>query len=321
MTKKILTYLLTKSSSNPTPAAFSESIVDAFHDNSGDPDQINVECYLKNDRFIISASTNTDTGCVLRRPTFCPLKHMTTEQVAQLSPLTKQRGVNVGVAILLKSSDNLVLLTKRSQKMRTFPNVWVPPGGHIDIGESLKAAGLRELHEETGVTVKPVHNDNEAQILGLWESSFPPMLSIKKLPSRHHIVVYFTIEDERSAEEINATVQLDETEVEECGWICQHLAADIVSSDKQFGYVDKNAIAEICHKKYCCHISVDFCNFKALGASLKNGKTVIVPISISSMLNAYSHENAIERVSTGTKFALKLLLEKGFSSSKTDQRS
>ena len=29
--------------------------------------------------------------------------------------------------------------------MRTFPGIWVPPGGHIDVGETLIEAGLREL--------------------------------------------------------------------------------------------------------------------------------------------------------------------------------
>ena len=48
--------------------------------------------------------------------------------------------------------------------MRTFPGVWVPPGGHIELNETLLEAGLRELREETGLKLDdPAHH-----LLGLW---------------------------------------------------------------------------------------------------------------------------------------------------------
>lgn len=50
--------------------------------------------------------------------------------------------------------------------MRTFPHVWVPPGGHVDSGEGLIEAGLRELYEETAISIQP---DERTYILGLWE--------------------------------------------------------------------------------------------------------------------------------------------------------
>ena len=45
----------------------------------------------------------------------------------------------------METSDKNILLTRRARHMRTFPGVWVPPGGHIEQGETLLQAGLREL--------------------------------------------------------------------------------------------------------------------------------------------------------------------------------
>ena len=44
-------------------------------------------------------------------------------------------------------------MTLRSDKMRVFPNSWVLPGGHIDLGETLEDGVVRELSEETGINI------------------------------------------------------------------------------------------------------------------------------------------------------------------------
>jgi 8-oxo-dGTP pyrophosphatase MutT (NUDIX family) len=37
--------------------------------------------------------------------------------------------------------------------------IWIQPGGHVDPGESLLAAALRETAEETGLVAQPVDDD------------------------------------------------------------------------------------------------------------------------------------------------------------------
>jgi len=38
--------------------------------------------------------------------------------------------------------------------MRVFPNSWILPGGHIEVGESLESGVVRELQEETGIDIQ-----------------------------------------------------------------------------------------------------------------------------------------------------------------------
>jgi hypothetical protein len=59
--------------------------------------------------------------------------------------------------------------------MRTFPNVWVPPGGGIELGESLQETGLRELFEEVGLSLQKSDIVEEAPLC-LWESVYPQTL-------------------------------------------------------------------------------------------------------------------------------------------------
>ena len=59
----------------------------------------------------------------------------------------------------VRYSDNLVfnhegklLLLKRSELDKTFPGMYVLPGGHVDAGEDHRTAAIRELQEESGLT-------------------------------------------------------------------------------------------------------------------------------------------------------------------------
>lgn len=51
--------------------------------------------------------------------------------------------------------DGKVLMHKRAAEKKVFPNFWIGPGGHIEGDEDALAAAIREVKEETGVTLAP----------------------------------------------------------------------------------------------------------------------------------------------------------------------
>ncbi|XP_058016452.1 nucleoside diphosphate-linked moiety X motif 17 isoform X7 [Ahaetulla prasina] len=87
-----------------------------------------VHCALKSPQFLVSdREFPGSTGLLLKRPPFCPIKHLTAEQKASLPAETRRQGVDVGVAVLLESASAKLLLTRRARTLSLFPNTWVPP--------------------------------------------------------------------------------------------------------------------------------------------------------------------------------------------------
>lgn len=48
--------------------------------------------------------------------------------------------------------DNAILMTER--KYPPFKGMWALPGGHLEFGEQLEAAAIRETKEETGINIE-----------------------------------------------------------------------------------------------------------------------------------------------------------------------
>lgn len=287
--KRILVYL-SKEKSLPQCAKFIQSITGYF--GSELEDKVMVNCGIDKNRFIISDQEFRDSTRVpFKRAKMCPIKNLEGRQAASLPEDVLSRGVDVGVAVILQTANRKILLTRRSAALRIFPNVWVPPGGHIEPDEQILDAGLRELKEETGLQLKD--GEFSWRILGLWESVFPPLLS-RGLPTRHHVVVYTRILSRETHHELQERLNPDESEVSACAWLDNSMVELIVSSDKG------------------AHLTGSPRHMvPAIGAvEMCNGSMVHMDLPASKFLSTAPGAGAdMERVSTGTKYALQLWLD------------
>ena len=203
--KKISIYLKSVHAQEAVLSEFGKCIADYFgfaEEGSGF-----VGLKYENDRLTIFGLKDDKTAShpqavLLRHATVCPVYHIS--KPTEFSPELKARGVGLGVAILLTSLEGSVLVTRRASHLRTFPGVWVPPGGHMEPGETLLAAGLRELHEETGLELA---KDSSHHLLGLWESVYPPRLEWGD-PVRQHIVVYLAIKSRFTSAELSELMRV-----------------------------------------------------------------------------------------------------------------
>ena len=66
-----------------------------------------------------------------------------------------ENGYHLVVHIWIRNSKGQYLMTKRSEKKKTFPLKWECVGGGVLKGEESQAAAIREVEEEVGVILNP----------------------------------------------------------------------------------------------------------------------------------------------------------------------
>uniref|UniRef100_A0A8C4RB15 m7GpppN-mRNA hydrolase NUDT17 n=1 Tax=Eptatretus burgeri TaxID=7764 RepID=A0A8C4RB15_EPTBU len=220
--ERVSVFLVRKLS--PTVCAkFTQSVTGYFNECS----DVARVCYkLAGTRLLIADKDELPDGenVLLKRAENCPIKLLSKQQAIELTRL-RACGVEVGVSVILQSSDHNILLTRRASHLKLFPGYWVPPGGHIDPPEQITAAGLRELQEEVGIQV----NLSRCTVLtlGLWESVYPNQLDWG-LPQRHHIVIYCLVRSSCNHTDLQEEINLCEKEVDACAWIKPNMARALV---------------------------------------------------------------------------------------------
>lgn len=163
-----------------------------------------------NNNYTLQAAPNS--SILLKHPPACPMVHLSGAEQTELQSSSPQKSVRLAVCVILESSDEHVLLTQRAHHLHSFPGLWVPPGGHVESGEELLDAGLRELKEETGVVI----TGDGGEVLGCWESVYPPVLSWGS-PRRQHFIVYYHCVSSHTHHQME--LKLDPDEVHGATWL------------------------------------------------------------------------------------------------------
>ncbi|KQR17349.1 NUDIX domain-containing protein [Cellulomonas sp. Leaf334] len=95
-----------------------------------------------------------------------------------------------------------VLLGHRSPGRRWFPDVWDIPGGHVEPGESSRAALEREVLEELGVTVRSAREHDQVRVSGdpavvidLWLVTEWVGTPVNLSPEEHDALAWFGVDD------------------------------------------------------------------------------------------------------------------------------
>lgn len=117
--------------------------------------------------------------------------------------------------IVLK--EDKVLLVKRAPDDRHNPDLWEFPGGKVDAGETVQEGLVREVFEETGLTVEPsspfVYVENEIiQSYRYYDKLYlalfhavRPLSGDFKISTEHALFVWDTFEEAAERELTNET--------------------------------------------------------------------------------------------------------------------
>ncbi|MGW4884693.1 NUDIX domain-containing protein [Streptomyces murinus] len=97
----------------------------------------------------------------------------TDDQPQALPPALKSMTLLVAAVIVHDKATNRVVLLQRSQNAKFAQGMWDLPVGKSEPGEPITETAVRELYEETGMTVKPDSLKVAHIIHGAWGVEAP----------------------------------------------------------------------------------------------------------------------------------------------------
>jgi len=165
----------------------------------------------------------------LEHSPFCPARRV-FQEIGRVQPTHKD--IRLASTVVVESADGRFLLCRRDENSVIFPKVWVVPGGHVDPGEDIETACLRELREEVGIAVKRVgghtwvYRNKKVLLkpLTMFESCYFEGDTFT-LPKAQHLIVTFHLFLPYPAHEIEVT--LDQNEIDMAVWITEEDLAAI----------------------------------------------------------------------------------------------
>ncbi|MFD7059727.1 NUDIX domain-containing protein [Streptomyces sp. NPDC059906] len=95
------------------------------------------------------------------------------EQPKALKPALESMTLLVAAVIVHDQATNRVVLLQRSQNAKFAQGMWDLPVGKSEPGEPITETAVRELYEETGLTVKPESLQVAHIIHGAWGVEAP----------------------------------------------------------------------------------------------------------------------------------------------------
>mmetsp|Transcript_18680 Transcript_18680/g.27935 ORF Transcript_18680/g.27935 Transcript_18680/m.27935 type:complete len:359 (+) Transcript_18680:90-1166(+) len=179
-----------------------------------------------------------------------------------------------------------VLLTQRAKHMRTWPERWVFPGGHIDPGEFPVTAASREFEEETGLTIKK----ETMKLLGVFQALAP-------LHMRQYVMLIY----KARVTEPWAELAVDPHEVQAGGWVSKEVANLLCYVEQDKIPKDEEIMAMVVTRKPTGR--------KKRNGTMRFSTACIKNVTVTSMS---------EGLALGHKYALKLWID---DVSKKDEKS
>ncbi|MFE1286337.1 NUDIX domain-containing protein [Streptomyces sp. NPDC058751] len=102
-----------------------------------------------------------------------PVAQQTDDRSQALKPALDSMTLLVAAVIVHDKATNRVVLLQRSQNAKFAQGMWDLPVGKSEPGEPITKTAVRELYEETGLTVKPESLKVAHVIHGAWGVEAP----------------------------------------------------------------------------------------------------------------------------------------------------